>query len=224
MEKLSPRQEEVLRFLVRWLQEHGVPPSYREIGSSLGIRSTNGVSDHVRALERKGYIDRVGGHGSARSLRVTDAALEALGLSAGDDAADLSDDDAVVGVPVLGRIAAGLPILAEEDHDTTLRVDRGLLPAGRGEVFALVVRGDSMIDDGIFHGDYVFVRRQDTCRDGEIAAVLVDGEATVKRLFREAGRIRLQPANAEMAPILVGRDVSECRVMGVVVGVYRRVH
>jgi repressor LexA len=211
MENLSDRQTEVLEFIVAWIDQHGVPPTFREIGDHLGIRSTNGVSDHVRALERKGYVERAGGPGAARSLRVSRQARGTL------------EDDRVVGLPVLGRIAAGMPILAEEDHETTLMIDSGLLPQG-GKLFALVVKGDSMIDDGIFDGDYVFVRAAPSCRDGEIAAVLVDGEATVKRVYRERGRLRLQPSNAEMSPIYVGEHVSECEIMGLVVGVYRRVH
>lgn len=211
MDDLSPRQRDVLEFVLAWNDQHGISPSFREIGDNLGIRSTNGVSDHVRALERKGYLERVGDPGAARSLRVARRARTSL------------TDEQVVGVPVLGRIAAGRPILAEEDHEATVMLDRGLVPGG-GEVFALVVKGDSMIDDGIFDGDYVFVRRQPTCRDGEIAAVLVEGEATVKRVFRDRGVLRLQPSHPTMEPILVGRDVTEVEVMGVVVGVYRRVH
>jgi len=206
---LSPRQVEVLDMICAFQEQHGVCPSFREIGRALGIRSTNGVSDHVRALERKGYLERFGGRGAARSMRVTTKARGAL------------DDGETVGVPVLGRIAAGMPIAAEATEDSTLRLDRGMLPGG-SEVFALNVRGESMIEDGILDGDVVFVRRGETCRDGEIAAVLVDGEATVKRVFRERGHLRLEPANASMDPIIVGSDVDECRIMGTVVGVWRR--
>lgn len=209
MDDLTKRQSEVLDCIVAFLDQHGVSPSYREIGDQLQIRSTNGVSDHVRALERKGYLERVGGRGAARAIRVTAKARGTL------------EDERVVGVPILGRIAAGLPILAEEDHESTLMVDRDLLPSG--DLFALVVNGDSMIEDGILDGDYVFVRKAEACREGDIAAVLVDGEATVKRFFREQGRIRLQPSNRDMDPIYVGRDVGECKVMGTVVGVWRRV-
>lgn len=211
MDDLSPRQREVMEFIIAWNDQSGISPSFREIGDHLGIRSTNGVSDHVRALERKGYIERVGGQGAARSLRVARKVRTQL------------EDDRVVGVPLLGRIAAGSPILAEEDHESTVMIDRGLVPSG-GDVFALVVKGDSMIGDGILDGDYVFVRSTPTCRDGEIAAVLVDGSATVKRIYREKGRVRLEPSNPEMESIWVGRDVDECKVLGVVCGVYRRVH
>lgn len=211
MADLSPRQREVLDFILAWHDQHGIAPSFREIGEHLGIKSTNGVSDHVRALQRKGYLERVGEAGAARSLRVPAQTRGEL------------EESGVVGVPILGRIAAGVPIAAVEDHDSTVRIDRGLLPS-TGEVFGLVVRGDSMIDDGILDGDYVFVRKADTCRDGEIAAVLVDSEATVKRVYRESGGLRLQPANATMSPIRVDHRSGEVKILGVVVGVWRRVH
>jgi repressor LexA len=210
VDDLSPRQVQVLEFIKSWMDQYSIAPSFREIGEHLEIKSTNGVSDHVRALERKGYVERVGGRGAARSLRLTQKATGTL------------EDDRVVGVPVLGRIAAGIPITAVEDPEGALMMDRDLLPSG--SIFALVVRGDSMIEDGILDGDYVFVRKQAMCREGEIAAVLVEGEATVKRFYRENGRIRLQPSNSEMEPIYVGQDVAECEVLGVVAGVYRRVH
>ncbi len=210
MQDLSDRQREVLEFILAWNDQYGIAPSFREIGDHLGIRSTNGVSDHVRALERKGYLERVGDRGAARSLRVARKARTTL------------PESAVVGVPLLGKIAAGSPILAEEEHDATMMIDRGLLPAG-ADVFALQVQGESMIEDGIFSGDFVFVRRQPTCREGEIAAVLVDGEATVKRVYKAGGQVRLQPAHPTMKPIFVGPDVGEFRILGVVVGVWRRV-
>lgn len=212
---LTERQAEILDVYRSWLEEHGVPPSFREIGARLGIQSTNGVSDHIRALEKKGYLERVGANGSARSLRLTAKALGELEPPA--------KEDAVARVPVLGRVAAGQPILAEEDHDDALFVDRGLLPS-KGELFALTVRGDSMIGDGILDGDYVFVRRATTAGPNDIAAVLVEGEATIKRVQRDRGELLLLPSNPDMAPIRVRADAGEVRIMGIVVGVYRRVH
>ncbi|MBI5608136.1 MAG: repressor LexA, partial [Deltaproteobacteria bacterium] len=126
-------------------------------------------------------------------------------------------------VPVLGKVAAGLPLLAVEEAEETLVVDRFLLGGGPGEVFALRVVGESMIEAGILPGDYLFVRRRDTAQNGEIAVVLLNGEATVKRWFPEGDVIRLQPENRTMEPIYVRRgDHSQCRVVGVVAGVYRR--
>lgn len=207
-EDLSARQQQVLDVIVAWADQHGVTPSYREIGRQLGIKSTNGVSDHVGALMRKGYLERVGGAGAARSLRLTGRARTHL------------EEDRAVGVPLLGRIAAGVPITAQEDHSRTLFVDRTMLPGGEA-VFALEVNGESMIEDGILDGDVVFIQRRGSVRNGDMAAVLVDGEATVKRVYREQGGLRLQPSNSGMHPIWVEPDASEVEVLGHVVGVYR---
>lgn len=210
MTELSPRQREILEFITAAVDQRGVVPSYREIGGALDIRSTNAVSDHIKALIRKGYIERVGEPGRPRSLRITARASETL------------HDDSVVGVPILGRIAAGVPLLAQENYEGTLRLDSSMLPAG-GNVFALMVTGDSMIEDGIHDGDHLFVRQKTSARDGEIAVVMVDGEATVKRLYREGPRLRLQPANSAMEPIYVDQAAGDVSVIGVAVGVYRRI-
>lgn len=210
MDDLSPRQREILEFILATIDQSGVAPSYREIGGALGIGSTNGVSDHIKALIRKGYLERVGGHGSSRSLRPTDQATGGF------------VDDGVVGVPILGRIAAGAPLLAQENYEGTMRVDSNMLPSG-GKVFALVVTGDSMIEDGIHEGDILFVRQQDNARNGEIAVVMVDGDATVKRFFPEGDRLRLQPANSSMDPIYVDRKSGDVQIVGIAVGVYRQI-
>ena len=211
MEDLTRRQREVLDFVSASYDQTGVIPSYREVGRALGMKSTNQVSDHVKALIRKGYLERVGGAGRSRSLKLTQLATGTLG------------DDSVVGVPILGRIAAGTPLLAQENYEGTLRVDGCLLPGG-GSVFALVVHGQSMIEDGIMDGDYLFVRQQSEARDGDIAVVFVDEEATVKRFYREGSQIRLQPANAAMDPIYVDAASGDVSVVGVAVGVYRHIH
>lgn len=210
MEDLSPRQRAMLDFIVATIDQRGVAPTYREIGSALGIGSTNGVSDHIKALVKKGYLERAADPGSPRALVPTPRAT------------GIVEDEGVVGIPILGRIAAGRPLLAEENYEGTLRLDGTLLPPG-GKVFALVVTGESMIEDGIHDGDYLFVRQQKQARNGEIAVVMVDGEATVKRFFREGGRIRLQPANAAMKPIYVEDGDGECEVVGTAVGVWRRI-
>ncbi len=218
---LSARQRAILEFFRSWLDDNGVPPTYREIGAAMGIRSTNGVSDHVKALIRKGYLTRVGNGSLARSLVLTDKALPV-----GVDDEDANDDTVSVGV--YGRVAAGVPLLAEENREETLRVDSFLLP-GAGRIFALRVTGESMIDDGIHDGDYIFVRKQLQVNDGDIAVVMVDDEATVKRFYREpvvdgvGFRIRLQPANETMEPIYINAaDFREVNILGIVVGVYRR--
>ena len=210
MEPLSPRQQEIIDFFASVVDQRGVAPSYREIGSALGIGSTNAVSDHIKALLRKGYLERVGEAGRSRSLRLTQGA------------AGHFQDDSTVGIPILGRIAAGLPLLAQENYEGTLRLDAGMVPTG-GKIFALVVTGDSMIEDGIQDGDYLFVRQQSSARDGQIAVVMVEGAATVKRLFREDTYVRLQPANSSMEPILLDAQSGDIDIVGVAVGVYRRI-
>ena len=210
MEELSPRQQELLEFLVSAVEQRGVVPSYREIGAALGIGSTNAVSDHLKALIRKGYVERVGEPGRPRSLRLTERSTGFL------------QDESVTSVPVLGRIAAGMPLLAEENYEGSIRVDQSMLPPG-GRVFALVVTGDSMIEDGIFDGDTLFVRQRSEARDGEIAVVMVDGDATVKRIYREGDRLRLQPSNRAMDPIYVDRRSGDVSVIGTAVGVFRKI-
>lgn len=210
MEDLSPRQREILEFIISAVDQRGVVPSYREIGGGLGIGSTNAVSDHLKALIRKGYIERVGKPGRPRSLRLT------------TQAAGVLDEDSTVSVPVLGRIAAGLPLLAQENYEGSMRVDASMLPPG-GKVFGLVVTGDSMIEDGIHDGDTLFVRQQPDAANGQIAVVMVDGDATVKRLYREPDRLRLQPANSAMDPIFVRPSDGEVQVVGVAVGVFRKI-
>lgn len=210
MEDLSPRQREILEFIVTTVEQRGVPPSYREIGAALEIGSTNAVSDHIKALMKKGYLERVGAPGNPRSVKPT---VQATGVV---------DEDRSVGVPIIGRIAAGTPLLAEQNYEGSIRVDRDMLPAG-GKVFVLVVTGESMIEDGIHDGDLLFVKEQKTFRNGEITVVLVDGEATVKRVYREGGRLRLQPSNRAMQPRFVDDTAGECSVIGVAVGLYRRI-
>lgn len=208
MNELTPRQKDLLDYLVKVISTTGVPPTFREIGAALGIGSTNGVSEHIRKLEEKGFIERLGGRGSPRSMRLTEKALPPV-------------DDDTVSIPILGRIAAGNPLAAVEQHDGQLKVDSSLVPLG-AHVFALVVTGDSMIEDGIHDGDYLFVRQKAQARDGEIAVAMVDGDATVKRIYREGGRIRLQPANSAMEPIYVDASSGDFAIVGVAVGVYRQ--
>ncbi len=210
MEDLSVRQHELLAFVSAAFDQNGVIPSYREMGTALGISSTNAVSDHVKALIKKGYIERIGQPGRPRSLRLTRKATGSL------------NDDGVLGVPIIGRVAAGAPLLAVENYDGTLRVDASMLPAG-GRTFALVVTGDSMIDDGIHHGDYLFVRQQNQARDGEIAVVRIEDEATVKRIYREGNRLRLQPSNADMDAFYADEQSGDVEVIGVAVGVFRQI-
>jgi len=212
---LTDRQRQALDFISQCLRERGYPPTLREIGRHMGIRSTNGVNDHLKALERKGYLVREGL--KSRALRPVDAP--------GGPAANTPGGDQEVEIAILGRVAAGAPILAEENVTDRVRIDRMLLGAHDGrEVFGLVVEGDSMIEDGILDGDYIFVRKQATASPGDIIVALIEGEATCKRFYPEGDRIRLQPANHAMEPIYVRReDFRDVGILGKVVGVYRRV-
>ncbi len=221
MQGLTQRQQMVLDFIRQSITDRGYPPTLREIGARMGIRSTNGVNDHLRALERKGYLTRE--DMKSRALRPT-------GLGSNGHAAEVppglaalpANDDDLVEVQVLGRVAAGLPLFAEEHVIDTVKIDRGLLKGGR-EVFGLRVQGDSMIDAGILSGDYIFVRKQLTASRGDIVVALIGDEATVKYFYPEKDYVRFQPANKSMAPILVRAvDFKPTMLLGVVVGVFRR--
>ena len=217
---LTERQAQALKYITDCLIDRGYPPTLREIGEHMGIKSTNGVNDHLKALERKGYLARE--ELKSRALRPIDVGEAAN--SRPEPRLESRVDE--VEVPILGSVAAGVPILAEENVTDRVVVDRHFLGAVKHEdVFGLVIKGDSMIDDGIFDGDYIFVRKQRTASPGEIVVVMIDGEATCKRFFHEGTRIRLQPANAAMAPIYVEHnEFRDVGILGKVVGVYRRMH
>jgi len=224
MDAPTDRQLEVLRYIARQIEEQGYPPTIREIGEALDIRSTNGVNDHLKALERKGYLSR--DPVKSRALIPTSRAREALGGGAQvlSLASRLSARGAsrLVDVPIVGRVAAGQPILAEERIEDTVQVDSFFLGAGR-KVYGLRVQGDSMIGDGILPGDYIFVRKQLNADDGDIVVAMIDDEATVKRVYFEGDRVRFQPSNPRMAPIYVReQDFRSTMLLGVVVGIYRK--
>src|SRR5262245_20536740 len=213
MQGLTKRQEQTLDFIRKSIEDRGYPPTLREIGEHMGIRSTNGVNDHLRALERKGYLRRE--DMKSRALKLVEDATPTPIRSAG------SDED-VIDIPVLGRVAAGLPLLAEENVVDTVRVDRMLVRGGR-EVFGLRVTGDSMVEAGILAGDYIFVRKQSTADRGDVVVALIGDEATVKHFYPERDYVRFQPANSKMAPILVrASDFKSTMLLGKVVGLYRR--
>ena len=207
MKDLSPRQKEVMDYILYTISHRNMPPTYREIGEALDISSTNGVSDHVKALIKKGYLRKPHPNGgTARGLILTEKVR-------------VIEEDDVVDVPLIGNVAAGVPFFADENFERNLRLDQSITRGSR-EVFALRVRGESMINEGILDGDLVIVRQQETAVDGDIIVALVDGEATVKTFFREKTRIRLQPANDTMAPIYVSSRVRKL-IQGKVIGVYR---
>jgi repressor LexA len=231
MQPLTERQEAILEFIRHSIRERGYPPTLREIGAQMSIRSTNGVSDHLRALERKGYLRRE--DMKSRALRPTtpdtNGRVRVVDGDGEGPAYDIHLDaepaNNVMNVPLLGRVAAGPLTLATQNVEQQIMMDPSLLRgATGGETFALRVRGDSMIDVGIHEGDILFVRRQEAANRAEIVVALVGDEATVKRYFPERDHIRLQPENKRLAPIYVRRtELNGFRILGVVVGLFRSV-
>ena len=205
-QELTAKQTEILEAVQTWIQERGRPPTLREMAQRMGVSSTNAIRDHLRVLETKGYLKR-----EARLSR-------GLEVIQGGKAAEPSKRE-MVAVPLVGRVAAGTPILAEENIEDTLYLDKFFVR--EGDLFALQVKGNSMINAGIFDGDYVFVREQPDANRGEIVVALLGDEATVKTYYPESGRIRLQPENDTMQPIIVGRD-DPFRIVGKVSAVLRK--
>jgi len=198
---LTGKQREILEYITGQVRQ-GCPPTLRQIGETFGIRSTNGVRCHLRALVRKGFIKR--SFYTSRGIALVSSGIQNRLRK------EVSE------VPIVGRVAAGTPVLAVENIEDSLLLNTDLF---RGEgLFALQVRGDSMIEAGILEGDYVIVRPQDTTDNGTIIVALLGEEATVKTFYRESdGRIRLQPANARLQPILA----DDVQVLGRVVGLVR---
>lgn len=224
MQGLTDRQQMVLDFIKESITSRGYPPTLREIGAKMGIKSTNGVNDHLRALERKGYLTRE--DMKSRALKPTgmSGALSAneTGFASAMSGTSAEEEVDLVEVEILGRVAAGYAIRADEHVIDTVKIDRGIVRGGR-EVFGLRVSGDSMIEAGILNGDYIFVQKKQTANRGEIVVALIHDEATVKYYYPERDYIRFQPANKDMAPILVrANDFRDTMLLGVVVGVLRR--
>ncbi|HEX6912477.1 MAG TPA: transcriptional repressor LexA [Longimicrobium sp.] len=202
-EALSKIERRILNYLVDYLKENTYQPSIREIGKRFGIKSTKTVSEHLQSLADKGFIER----DASRSRGVK---ILGMNLSPG-----------VLNVPMYGRIAAGVPALLRDDVQETFELDRKLV--GSSDAFLLEVKGDSMAGLGILPGDYVVVEPADEAdlENGEVVAARVDGDATVKRYFANAGKVVLEPANPNYAPILV-HEHNDFTVLGRVTGLYRR--
>jgi repressor LexA len=197
---LTARQKAIYDFLLKTIREKGFAPSIHEIGRQFKIASTNGVSDHLKALEKKGYIRRVG----KRAIEIVNALGKTV-LTATRE------------VPVLGKVPAGKPILSEENIEGLLSIPDDM---GSGKLFALQVKGDSMIDAGILDGDKVIVKQQGTAENGEIVCAVINSEATLKRFYKKGGVITLKAENEKYAPITVSEG--EFRIAGRVVGLLRK--
>ena len=211
---LTTRQREIYEFITEYVDGHGYPPTVREIGEKVGLASPSTVHAHLANLERAGYL---------RRDPTKPRALELVGRERHSAEPGLREAERVRVLPLVGQIAAGGPLLAEQNVEDHIAVPEPL-SSGQAEEFLLRVRGDSMIEAGILEDDYVVVRRQQTARDGDIVVALAGDdesadEATVKRFFRESGRVRLQPENSRLEPLYP----SHVQVLGKVVGVFRTV-
>ncbi|MFU7528590.1 transcriptional repressor LexA [Qipengyuania sp. ASV99] len=228
---LTAKQHELIRFIQQRLEETGISPSFEEMKEALDLKSKSGVHRLISALEERGFIRRLPNRARALEvIRQPENAAPPLraGRSASDNVVNLASKaprvaqpaNDVIEIPLHGRIAAGAPIEAFEGH-TSLPVPAALL--GPGEHYALEVSGDSMIEAGIFDGDYALVRRTDSARDGEIVVALVRGEeATLKFLHKDGGMVRLDPANSAYDPQIYGAH--EVQVQGRLAGLLRRYH
>ena len=200
-EELSTKQMEVLRFIKGELNKKGYPPSVREICGAVSLKSTSTVHGHLERLEKKGYIRR--DPSKPRAIEVLD----------GDNF--MPSRKEMVNVPIIGKVAAGVPILAHENIEDYFPVPVDFL--GNQESFMLIVKGDSMINAGILNGDYIIVQKQNTARNGDFVVALINDEATVKTYYKEKDYFRLQPENPYLLPIIV----KEVNILGKVIGVFR---
>lgn len=191
MEELTARQAQVLEFVTSYLDEYGCPPTLREISEHIGVKGTATAIMHLDAIERKGYVTRR--EGSSRSISL-------VGRSGS------------TAVPIVGTVRAGMPELATEDIVGFCQIDTSWLKGT--DNFILRVKGDSMVDAGIYNGDYAIIRPQKNAENGEIVVALIDGEATLKRFYHEHDHIRLQPENASMKPIIVKAGEAEAMIAG----------
>lgn len=199
---LYKRQKQILDFISQYIQKNGYSPTLTEIAEAIGVSSLATVHEHLTAMGKKGVIKRY--EGSVRGIELVDKKLGQLTKG--------------IEIPIMGFIAAGKPIEPYTDPNATVHISPSLL-TGKKRAFVLQVKGESMIDDGILDGDYVVIEQKETANNGEIVvAILENGFATLKRFFKEATRVRLEPANAKMSPIFA----KEVKIQGKVVGVIRR--
>lgn len=198
--KISAKQQEILDYIKEERLKRGYPPAVREICEAVNLRSTSSVHSHLETLEKNGYIRR--DPTKPRAIEICDDNFQMVRTE-------------MVSLPVVGQVAAGTPILAEENIDSYFPVPAELVP--QGESFVLKVKGDSMINVGIFSGDQIFVNACNTAHNGDTVVALIDDSATVKTFYKEDGHIRLQPENDTMDPIIV----DDCQILGKVFGVFR---
>jgi len=203
--KLTVTQEKVFEFLKDFLREKGFPPTLREIASHFGLRGPKAPQKTLNILERKGYIRKV--PGGSRAIEILSYPQFSL--------------TQILPIPVIGKVRAGEPILAIENIEGYINLDRSLAPSK--DVFLLRVEGDSMIDAHIQDGDFALVKPQPNAENGEIVVALIEDEATIKRIFKKRDLIRLEPANPKMEPLVVRRGEKKVTIVGKVVGIFRKI-
>ena len=211
---LNKREKAILKFIEKSIKNNGYPPSVREIGKSVGLKSTATVHGYLASLEEKGYIKKESQKG--RTLKLLKGGLDDELENQMEIQKEVYTSREMVDVPVIGKITAGEPILAVENVTDTFPIPLDFV--GNSESFMLTVRGESMIEAGILDGDYILVRKQKTATNGEIVVALIEDEATVKTFYKEKDHIRLQPENCTLDPIIV----PNCEILGKVIGVFRK--
>jgi repressor LexA len=205
-DQLTEKQQKTLAFIQEEIKKRGRPPTLREIGAEVGISSTNGVRYLLEALERKGFLVR--------------SAMLSRGIELTARAAVSTSFGAIREVPIIGRVAAGTPLLAEQNIEGHMLMDRAIV--GSDETFALRIKGDSMKDAGILEGDVIFAKPQNTADRGEIVVAMLGDEATVKYYQPQGNRIRLEPANSYFPPIIIEKGTPGFRILGKVIGLMRK--
>ena len=198
--KITAKQQQILDYIKQEILSKGYPPAVREICEAVNLKSTSSVHSHLETLEKNGYIRR--DPTKPRAIEICDDNFQMVRTE-------------MVSIPVIGQVAAGLPILAEQNIESYFPVPADMVPGG--ESFALKVKGDSMINVGIYNGDQIFVKSCQTAKNGDTIVALIDDSATVKTFYKEEGHIRLQPENDSMEPIIV----DDCQILGKVFGVFR---
>lgn len=199
-QRISAKQQEILEFIKEEILKRGYPPAVREICEAVHLKSTSSVHSHLETLEKNGYIRR--DPTKPRAIEIVDDSFQMVRRE-------------MTSIPIVGTVAAGMPILAQQNIEGYFPVPADIVPTG--ETFVLKVQGDSMINVGIFDGDQIFVQQCNTARNGDIVVALVEDSATVKTFYKENGYIRLQPENDSMEPIIV----EDCAILGKVFGVFR---
>lgn len=197
---LNVQEKRVFDYLKEQIREKGYPPSVREICAALGFKSTSSAHQYIARLAEKGYIDK--GDLKTRAIKIV-------------------GDEPTISIPVVGKVAAGEPILAQENIEDYFSIGESFFSQSdlKSDTFVLKVQGESMINAGINNGDYIIVTKQDTARNGQIVVAMIDGDATVKTFYKEKDHVRLQPENDTMEPIIV-KDV---QIVGKVVGLFRKI-